>query len=404
MSKMFLKTLREVPSDADSINASYLIRAGFVEKQMAGVYALLPLGLRVYKKIEQIIREEMNAVDGQELLMNVFQPKELWDETGRWAKYPDVMYQFKDIRGKELGLGWTHEEQIVDIVRKKVKSYKDLPQVLYQFQTKFRNEARAKSGLLRGREFIMKDMYSFHADNEDFDKYYDRVKKAYQNVFSRIGLDTKYVQASGGAFSMASDEFQTISPVGEDKIFYCDKCDFAQNSEIATVKAGDKCPKCEGTIKLDNSIEVGNIFPLGDKYSKPMNATFVDADGKEKTLIMGCYGIGMTRAIATLVEIYYDATKNKMSWPKSVAPFDIQIISLQKDDESGKLYDILRQKYDVIIDDREMTAGAKFAEADLLGVPTRIIVSEKSLAAGGYEVVTQNGEKKILTEEEVSNI
>lgn len=396
-SQLFFKTLKETPADSDSTNASYLVRACMVQKQMAGVYALLPLGLKVSKKIEQIIREEMNAINGQELLMNVFQPKELWEETGRWSKYPDVMYQFKDTRDKELGLGWTHEEQIVDIVRKKIKSYKDLPLSLYQFQTKFRNEARAKSGLLRGREFIMKDMYSFHANEADFDEYYEKAKQAYMKVFKRLELDAKYVQASGGAFSKASDEFQVVSPVGEDTIFYCDKCDFAQNNEVATVKVGDKCPKCDGKIEMANSIEVANIFPLGDNYTKLMNATFVDADGKEQTFIMGCYGIGITRALATIVEVYYDSTNNKMNWPKSVAPYTIHLISLGQNDEADKIYrDLTSKNIDVLYDNRDCSAGEKFAEADLLGAPVRIVISKKSLEQGGVEVVDGAREAKIV--------
>jgi prolyl-tRNA synthetase len=402
-SQLFFKTLKETPADSDSTNASYLVRACMVQKQMAGVYALLPLGLKVSKKIEQIIREEMNVINGQELLMNVFQPKELWEETGRWSKYPDVMYQFKDTRDKELGLGWTHEEQIVDIVRKKIKSYKDLPLSLYQFQTKFRNEARAKSGLLRGREFIMKDMYSFHANEADFDEYYEKAKQAYFKVFKRLGLDAKYVQASGGAFSKASDEFQVISPVGEDTIFHCDKCDFAQNNEVATIKVCDKCPKCDGKIEMANSIEVGNIFPLGDNYTKPMNATFIDTDGKEQTFIMGCYGIGITRALATIVEVYYDSTNNKMNWPKSVAPFEVHLISLGQNEEAEKIYQELKSKnIDVLYDDRDSSAGAKFAEADLLGAPTRIIVSRKTVEQGGVEMVVGTGEAKIVKFNEIN--
>lgn len=396
-SKLFLKTLKETPADADSINASYLVRAGMVQKQMAGVYALLPLGLRIYKKIENIIRQEMNNIEGQELLMNVFQPKELWDETGRWAKHPDVMYQFKDIRGKELGLGWSHEEQVVDIVRKKVKSYKDLPLALYQFQTKFRNEARAKSGLLRGREFIMKDMYSFHANQEDFEAYYEKAKKAYLEVFTRFGLEAKYVQASGGAFSLTSDEFQVVTPVGEDTIYFCDKCDFAQNDEVATVKEGSKCPNCDGRIRVEKSIEVGNIFPLATNYSKPMNAIFTDKEGNEKNFIMGCYGIGLTRAMATIVEVYYDSAKNKMNWPKEVAPFDVHLISLNQNEVADKIYEDLTQKgIEVLYDERETAAGEKFAEADLIGCPTRIIVSKKSLEQGGVEIVEPDFKAKIV--------
>jgi prolyl-tRNA synthetase len=389
-SKSFFKTLKETPKDADSINASVLVRGGYVQKQMAGVYALLPLGLRVYRKIEQIIREEMNAAGGQELLMNVLQPRELWEETDRWKEISEIMYHIND----DSGLAPTHEEQITDIVRKKISSYKDLPISLYQIQVKFRNEPRAKSGLLRGREFLMKDMYSFHTDEADFEGYYQDVTKAYKRVFDRMGLETRLVAASGGMFSKYSHEFQVICPTGEDTIFTCDSCDFAQNKEIAEIKDGDKCPNCDGIIKEEKSIEVGNIFPLKNKFSAAMGARFLDKDGKEKDMVMGCYGIGLTRALATLVEVYFDQQNNKMNWPESVAPFAVEIISLNKNQEAEKLYQSLRAERgnlsdEVLYDDREISAGEKFADADLIGAPTRIIVSEKSLAAGGAEV---NGE------------
>jgi len=303
-SELFFKTRKEVPADADSINASYLVRAGFVHKHMAGAYALLPLGLRVIKKIENIVREEMNVIGGQEILMNVLQPRELWEETDRWESAVDIFYKLKDSRGKELNLAPTHEEEIVDIVRDMMKSYKDLPFAIYQIQTKFRNEPRVKSGLLRGREFLMKDMYSFAESNEQHQIFYKKAIPAYFSVFKRLGLEAKLTEASGGIFSKYSHEFQVLTEVGEDTIFYCDsptdECDFAQNKEIAEVKEGDKCPKCGGTIKMSRGIEIGNIFSLKDKFSKPMKATFLDKGGKEQAFIMGCYGIGITRAMATV--------------------------------------------------------------------------------------------------------
>lgn len=385
-SQLFMKTRKEVPADADSINASYLIRAGFAHKHMAGVYALLPMGLRVYRKIEGIIKEEMDAIGGQEVLMNVLQPKELWDETGRWNSAIDIFYKLQDSRGKDLNLAPTHEEEVTDIVRKNISSYKDLPIALYQMQTKFRNEPRAKSGLLRGREFLMKDMYSFAATDEQHEKFYNTVILVYLKVFKRLGLDAKLVEASGGIFSKYSHEFQVLTAVGEDTIYYCEKCDFAQNKEIAEVKEGQKCPKCDGKIEVAKGIEVGNIFPLKTKFSKPMGATFLDQDGKEKDFIMGCYGIGLTRALATVVEIHYDVTKNRMIWPAEIAPFDLHLISLNQNTEAEKVYDkLVAQGIKVLFDDRELSAGEKFAEADLVGCPTRIIVSKKSLEAGGVE-------------------
>lgn len=404
-SQLFFKTRKETPADADSINASYLIRAGLVEKQMAGVYALLPLGYRVYKKIEQIIRQEMNKVGGQEILMNVLQPKELWDETGRWEEGKEVMYQFKDSRDKELGLGWTHEEQLCDIIRKSVKSYKELPLSLYQIQVKFRNEPRAKSGLLRGREFIMKDMYSFHVDEKDLDDYYEKVKASYLKIYQKVGLDAKVVLASGGLFSKYSHEFQVLTPAGEDTIFYCDKCGYAVNKEIAEVAEGDKCPECGGLIKKDNGVEVGNIFKLGKKYSEPMNVNYVDKDGKENQMIMGCYGLGLTRLIGTLVETQYDSTKNKMVWPRDVAPFAAHLISLGKNDEAEEIYQkLIDHNIDVLYDDRESSAGEKFAEADLVGCPIRIIISAKSLEQGGVEISIDNQTEILSTDKIIDKV
>lgn len=401
-SKYFVKTYKEVPSDADSINAALLTRGGFVQKHMAGVYSLLPLGLRVYKKIEAIIREEMDGLGGQEIMMNVLQPKELWDETKRWDELKDIMYQMKDVRGAEIGMAPTHEEQVTDIVRKKISSYKELPVSLYQIQTKFRNEARAKSGLLRGREFIMKDMYSFHSTQDDFDSYYELAKKTYVKLFKRMAIDAKVVNASGGAFSKFSHELQAISPTGEDTIYYCNKCDFAENKEITTVKGGDDCPECGGKIIEDKSIEVGNIFPLKNKFSSAMGANFLDKDGNEVEMIMGCYGIGLTRALATIVELYNDS--KGIIWPVSVAPFQVNLVSLGKNAECDKIYDELIQKgIEVLYDDREdVTAGEKFADADLIGCPVRLVVSDKSLQAGGIEFARRGSKDfDIVKEEEV---
>jgi len=386
-SKLFLKTRKEVPSDADSINASYLIRAGFVEKHMAGAHAYLPVGFRVLKKIEKIVQEEMDAICGQEVLLNVMQPKELWQKTGRWDSMDEVLYKSGEEKN-QIAFAPTHEEQITSIVKNYVKSYKDLPLALYQIQTKFRNEPRAKSGLLRGREFIMKDMYSFHTTDEDFEQYYKKAIEAYQKAFRRIGLKTKVVAASGGDFTKRnSHEFQVLTEIGEDTIFYCDKCDFAENKEIAKVKEGDKCPKCEGTIQTAKGVEVGNIFPLEKKYSHALGAKFVDKDGKEKEIVMGCYGFGISRSLAVVVEVKYNVSDNKMVWPKEIAPYYIHLLSLNQNEESKEIYDKLSKKYEVLFDDREMSAGEKFAEADLIGCPVRIIVSSKSIEKGGAEVI-----------------
>ena len=403
--KLFFKTRKESPKDADSINANVLVRGGYVQKHMAGVYGLLPLGLKVYRKIENIVREGMNSIDGQEIMMNVLQPRELWDETGRFSEISEIMYQFKDKNGKDIGLAPTHEEQVTDIIRHHIKSYKDLPTSLYQIQVKFRNEPRAKSGLLRGREFMMKDMYSFHVDEKDFENYYKKVGEKYLDIFSKIGLKTKYVAADGGIFSKYSHEFQVICPTGEDTIYYCDKCDFAENKEIAKVKNEDKCPKCDGKIIEAKSIEVGNIFPLKNKFSSAMGAKFVDNNGSEKDLIMGCYGIGLTRALAAIVEVYFDQENNMMIWPESVAPFDVEIISLEKNKEAEELYEKIKDKIEILYDDRDVSAGEKFAEADLIGAPKRVIVSEKSLKSGGAELIDlKSGESQIVEIEEIASV
>ena len=403
--KLFFKTRKESPKDADSINANVLVRGGYVQKHMAGVYGLLPLGLKVYRKIENIVREGMNSIDGQEIMMNVLQPRELWDETGRFSEISEIMYQFKDKNGKDIGLAPTHEEQVTDIIRHHIKSYKDLPTSLYQIQVKFRNEPRAKSGLLRGREFMMKDMYSFHVDEKDFENYYKKVGEKYLDIFSKIGLKTKYVAADGGIFSKYSHEFQVICPTGEDTIYYCDKCDFAENKEIAKVKNDDKCPKCDGKIIEAKSIEVGNIFPLKNKFSSAMGAKYVDNNGSEKDLIMGCYGIGLTRALAAIVEVYFDQENNMMIWPESVAPFDVEIISLEKNKEAEELYEKIKDKIDILYDDRDVSAGEKFAEADLIGAPKRVIVSEKSLKSGGAELIDlKSGESQIVEIEKIASV
>ena len=403
--KLFFKTRKESPKDSDSINANFLVRSGYIQKHMSGVYGLLPLGLKVYRKIENIVREGMNSVDGQEILMNVLQPRELWDETGRFSEISEIMYQFKDKRGKDIGLAPTHEEQVTDIIRHHIKSYKDLPASLYQIQVKFRNEPRAKSGLLRGREFMMKDMYSFHVDEKDFENHYKKVGDKYLEIFSKIGLKAKYVAADGGIFSKYSHEFQVICPTGEDTIYYCDKCDFAENKEIAKVKDGDKCPECSGEIIEAKSIEVGNIFPLKNKFSSAMGAKFVDKDGSEKDLVMGCYGIGLTRVLAAIVEVYFDQEKNKMIWPESVAPYNAEIISLGKDKEAEELYKKIKDKIEILYDDRDVSAGEKFAEADLIGSPKRVIVSEKSIKSGGAELIDiKSGESQIVEIEKIASV
>lgn len=388
--QLFGKTLKNAPKDEVSHNAELLIRAGFIDKLMAGAYSYLPLGLRVLEKIKNIIREEMNAIGGQEVLMPALHPKDLWSETGRWQDPgPQVMFQFKGREGKEYGLGWTHEEIIVDIVRRRVSSYKDLPIYLYQIQDKFRDEPRPKSGLLRGREFSMKDLYSFHATEEDLLDYYEKAKLAYQKIFQRCGLDTLVVEASGGAFSKEySHEFQVLTPFGEDTIYYCPNRDWAQNKEISQCQAGERCPSCSQKILEGKAIEVGNIFKLYTKYSAPMKLQFADAAGKKQNVVMGCYGIGPSRMMGAIIEVYHD--DKGIIWPEKVAPCSIHLLTLGDAEvvkKAQEVYNSLSQKgLEVLYDDRDVSAGIKLADADLIGLPTRLIISEKTLAKDSVEV------------------
>lgn len=376
-SQLFGKTSKQVPKDETATNAKLLLRGGFVDKLMAGSYTLLPLGHRVVKKIEQIIREEMNTTGAQEILMPLLHPKSIWNETGRWDTAKEVMYQFKK-DDKEYALSFTHEEILLDLVRKHIGTYHDFPVKLYHFSTKFRNELRAKSGILRGREFLMKDLYSVHTTQEDLDKYYFEVKDAYMRAFKRMGLDAIFTEAAGGVFTKDNThEFQVLNDSGEDTIYWCDHCDFAENKEITKVENAQNCLKCKkGTIKESKSIEVGNIFRFGTVYSEKMDVVYTDKDGKKKPAYLGSYGIGLTRAMGTIVEVSHD--DKGIIWPKSVAPFDAHLVSL--DDSGEEVYKKLTDAgIDVLWDDRDsVSAGEKFADADLIGIPVRLVVSKKA--------------------------
>lgn len=404
-SKYFIKTKKEFPSEEAAVNAKFLMRGGFIDKEMAGVYSFLPLGLRVLKKIENIVREEINAIGGQEILMPALQPRELWEETQRWENV-DILYRFQDQQEKWLALGPTHEEVLTDIIRKNISSYKDLPLYLYQIQTKFRDELRAKAGLLRGREFLMKDLYSFHTNEEDRKDYYQKVIKAYKKIFKRCGLNALVAEASGGSFSKEfSHEFQVQTPSGEDLVVFCPSSDFSKNKEITDLREGDKCPNC-GTGLIDvKTIEVGNIFTLGTKFSDAMGAQFIDKDGQKKSIIMGCYGIGISRIMGTVVEVAND--ERGIIWPKEIAPFQIHLIRINSKDKimgkkvkkaAGELYSkLLDLGVEVLYDDREdVSAGAKFADSDLIGLPIRLVVSEKTLTENSVEWKERSEEKTRL--------
>lgn len=377
-SKLFGRTQKLPPKDEVSLNAKLLTQAGFVDKLTSGIYSYLPLGLLTLNKIKSIVREEMNAIGGQELLLPALQSSDPWKTTGRWSDPgPEVMFQFQGRSGKDYGLGWTHEEIITPLVKKFTSSYKDLPLAVYQIQDKFRNEPRAKSGLLRGLEFSMKDLYSFHRDEADLEKYYQEVLSAYQRIFQRCGLDSLVAEASGGSFSKYSHEFQVLTEYGEDTIFYCAKCFYAQNKEVAEIKAGDNCPKCGSTIKTGKAIEVGNIFQLKTKYSAAFDFNYLDEQGRRQPVVMGCYGIGPSRVLGTVAEIHHD--DRGLVWPENIAPFRIHLLSLKADEAAEKVYQILIQAgWEVLFDDRELSAGEKFADADLIGLPYRLVVSSKT--------------------------
>lgn len=392
-SKLYTKTRKEVPSDEVSKNAILLIRAGYVYKVMAGVYVYTPLGLRVLENIKHIVREEMNAVGGQELIMTNLQRKDTWEGTGRWNDdVVDVWFKTKMKDGTELGLAWSHEEAIMEMMQQFVTSYKDFPISVYQFQTKLRNELRAKSGIMRGREFVMKDMYSLHATQEDMDQYYDKVIEAYKKIYNRLGIgsDTFITFASGGAFTKFSHEFQTICPAGEDTLYVNAEKTIAVNEEVlddATKEIGvDK-----NTLTSVVSAEVGNIFKFGTEKSEQMGIYYKDAEGNTKPFYLASYGVGITRVMGVIVEKFAD--EKGLVWPAAIAPFSVHLISLAKDKESEAykqaeaLYKTLTDAHvEVLFDDRDEGAGSKFADSDLIGIPMRVVISDKSLAAGGVEI------------------
>ena len=399
LSQSFAKPLRQAPAGADAVNAALLIRGGFIDQLAAGIYSFLPLGWRVLRKVEQIIREEMDAIGGQEMEMPALHPPAPWEASGRWTdkEVRSVMYQFEDQSGKPYGLGFTHEEIIAAIGKQHIQSHKDLPLAVYQIQTKFRNEPRAKSGLLRGREFLMKDLYSFHQSEDDLDEYYEKVKAAYLKIYERLGLDAWVVEASGGVFTEFSHEFQVFSEAGEDTVYYTEDRKFAQNAEIFKGKAGDK--KDGQVIKEGNAIEVGNIFKLGTRFPEAAKVNYLDADGKRQTPIMASYGLGPSRVMGTIVEVSHDG--NGIIWPESIAPYQVHLLNLGGDDDvksaAEKLYDDLRAAdIEVLYDDREESAGVKFNDADLIGIPNRVTVSHKTFDQQSAELKRRDSEQTEL--------
>ena len=391
-SELFTKTRREAPKDEEAKNAKLLIRAGFINKEMAGIYDYLPLGLRVLKKIENIIRDEMNAIGGQEISMSALQRRELWERgQNRWADDKLPWFKTKLKSGSELGLATTHEEPITNMLEQFVSSYQNLPFSVYQFQTKFRNEERAKSGILRTREFLMKDMYSFSRTQDEHDKYYEKAKIAYRKIFSRVGIgDMTYLTiASGGSFSKYSHEFQTLTEAGEDTIYVKnEKKKEAVNKEVET-PAGTQGRK---------AVEVGNIFSLSTRFSDPY-LNFNDQAGNQQLVIMGSYGIGLGRLMGTVVEVLSD--EKGIIWPKEIAPFQVHLLSLSDKTKGSadKIYKTFTSRgIEVLYDDRDLRAGEKFADADLIGIPTRIVIGEKTLESKTLEIKDRTtGKSRELT-------
>lgn len=392
-STLFTKTSKTAPTDEVSKNAALLIRAGYIHKELAGVYSYLTLGLRTLNKIIGIIREEMNAIGGNEILMPALQDKQLWQKTDRWDDARvDNWFKTEFKSGGETGLGITHEEPITNMMKNHIASYRDLPKSVYQFQTKFRNELRAKSGIMRGKEFLMKDLYTFDRSDAEHQKSYTTVREAYMRIFRRLGIgDQTYVTfASGGIFSRFSEEFQTVSDAGEDTIHVAERKGIALNKEVLNEETLQELGVERSELVEKRSIEVGNIFHLGTKFSEPLGLSYKDESGETHPVVMGCYGIGPTRLLGTIVEVLSD--EYGLVWPKSVAPFHVHLLSLGADEKADAVYATLTADgLEVLYDDRSLSAGEKFSDADLLGIPYRIIIGKRSLDSGAAELKSRSG-------------
>jgi prolyl-tRNA synthetase len=410
VTQLFTKTSKTVPADETAKNAQLLIQAGFVYKVMAGVYSYLPLGLRVLENIKRIVREEMNAINGQELIMSSLQRKETWEGTGRWDdEVVDVWFKTKLKDDTEVGLGWSHEEAILEMMQQFILSYKDLPSSVYQFQTKMRNELRAKSGIMRGREFVMKDMYSLHASQEDMDAYYDGVIEAYKRCYQRFGIgDSTFVTfASGGAFTKFSHEFQTICDAGEDVLYVNEDRSVTVNEEVLE-DASKELGVDKNSLVSVKSAEVGNIFKFGTEKSEQMGIYYTDSQGQQKPIYLASYGIGITRVMGVIVEKFAD--DKGLVWPENIAPFTVYIAQLGADEDvvnaCQELYnDLIVNGVEVLWDDRDARPGEKFADADLYGIPYRVVVSKKTIASGSYELKHRTSDDvKMVSKEKLVNM
>lgn len=409
---LFTKTRKEAPADEVAKNAVLLIQGGYMYKNMAGVYTFLPLGLRVVEKIKQIIREEMDAIGGQEMYMPSLQDPQLWQKTNRWSdEVVDVWFKTHLQAGGEVGLAWTHEEVVTDVMRQYIASYKDLPLFPYHIQTKFRNEVRAKSGIMRTREFWMKDLYSFAATQEQHDTFYEACARAYHAIFERVGIGSHTYQtfASGGAFTKFSHEFQTLADAGEDVVYVDVEKGIAVNEEVLEQADLQELGVVREDLVKRKSIEVGNIFSLGTKFSEAIGLHFKDENGVMQPVLMGSYGIGPARVMGTIVDLFSD--EKGIVWPKSVAPFALHLVALNTDDSATRdwadgIYSSLQARgIEVLYDDRDARAGEKFADSDLLGIPYRIVVSKKTKESGQFEMVERStGDVSYVSESDIYNL
>ncbi|HET9722145.1 MAG TPA: aminoacyl--tRNA ligase-related protein [Candidatus Saccharimonadales bacterium] len=407
-SELFVSTRKQAPADEESKNAQLLIRAGYIHKEMAGVYSYLPLGMKVAENIKQIVREEMNAIGGEEMILSTLQHPHIWQATDRWddAKV-DVWFKAALGKDSQVGFGWSHEEPMARLMTQFISSYKDLPVYTYQFQTKLRRELRAKSGLLRGREFIMKDLYSFSRDRAEHDKFYEQISESYMRIYQRLGIgDITYKTfASGGPFSKFSHEFQTLSPVGEDTIYFHEGEGVAINKEVLSDEVLADLGIARDGLVEKTAVEVGNIFTFGSRYSEPLGLFYTDEKGIQQPVFMGSYGIGISRLMGLLAEHFAD--DNGLIWPRNVAPYQVYLARLSSQPEVTKaadqLYDQLENDgISVLYDDSDLRPGEKFADADLLGLPLRVVASEKSLTAGGFELkLRTNTETSMLPKDKL---
>jgi prolyl-tRNA synthetase len=412
LSRYLLPTLREIPGDAEVISHRLMLRAGMIKKTAAGIFTYLPLGYRVIKKVENIIREEMDRSGGIEILMPMLQPAELWQESGRWDEMGEELARLKDRNNRQFCLGPTHEEVITDIARHFIRSYKQLPVNLYQIQTKFRDETRPRFGLMRGREFLMKDAYSFHASKDDALREYEVMYCTYERIFTRCGFEFRAVSADTGKMGgAASHEFQVLAKSGEDEILSCADCPFSANATFVQKKEGDLCPSChKGKLKSSRGIEVGHIFFLGKKYSEALGATFLDPNGKQLHFEMGCYGIGVGRTMAAAIEQHHD--ESGILWPIPLAPFEVAVIPLNMSDPevvkvSEEVYQrLLEKNVEALFHDKEESAGVKFNDIDLIGIPIRVVVGQKGISkkSVGIKLRSEKEEKMIAIPAAVDQI